>query len=331
MAKRRALITGITGQDGSYLAELLVGEGYEVHGIVRRVAIEDPSRRLWRIRHILNQVTLHPASLESYASLLQVVEEVKPDECYHLAGQSFVSYSFEDAFSTIDSNINGTLYLLSAIKERAAHCRVYFAGSSEMFGNAPYSPQNERTPFNPRSPYGISKVAGFYLARSFREGYGLAVSSGICFNHESERRGYEYVTRKISNGVAMIKAGFAKELRLGNLSARRDWGYAPDYVRAMWLMLQSSLPSEYVIATGKSHSVQEFAETAFKGVGLDWHEFVVVDEALFRPAEVEELRGDASKIREELAWTPGVGFEELVKLMVDEDVKRVNQTASDYR
>jgi len=330
MPDKRALVTGITGQDGSFLAELLLEEGYEVHGTVRRVSIEDPARRLWRIRHLLDQVHLHPASLESYASLLQVVEGVKPDECYHLAGQSFVSYSFEDAFSTIDSNVNGTLYLLSAIRERAPHCKAYFAGSSEMFGNAPYSPQNEQTPFNPRSPYGISKVAGFYLARSFREGYGLPVSSGICFNHESERRGYEFVTRKISNGVARIKLGHADRLTLGNLTARRDWGYSPDYVRAMWLMLQMDQPGEYVIATGKSHSVQDFVEAAFRMADLDWQEHVVVDDALFRPAEVEELRGDAAKARKELGWEPSVGFEQLVSIMVAEDLKRVEQTANEY-
>jgi len=325
MPAGKALITGITGQDGSYLAELLLSEGTEVHGTVRRVAMEDPSRRFWRIGHILDRLSLHPASLESYASLLQIVERVRPDECYHLAAQSYVSYSFEDAVSTINTNVNGTLNLLSAIKEKAPYCRVYFAGTSEMFGNAPFSPQDEQTPFNPRSPYGISKVAGFYLAKSFRENQGLFVCNGICFNHESERRGYEYVTRKISDGVARIKLGLADGLRLGNLDASRDWGYAPDYVRAMHKMIRGASATDYVVATGVSHTVREFAVAAFARVGLDSTEFVTVDESLIRPAEAHELRGDAARIREELGWEPTVGFDDLVGIMVDEDLRRARQ------
>jgi GDPmannose 4,6-dehydratase len=318
----KALITGITGQDGSYLAELLLSRGYEVHGTVRRVALEDPPRRLWRINHILDRLRLHPASLESYASLLRVVEAVSPDECYHLAAQSYVSYSFEDAVSTINTNINGTLYLLSAVKEKAPDCRVYFAGTSEMFGNPQSSPQSEQTPFNPRSPYGISKVAGFYLARSFRQGEGMFVCNGICFNHESERRGFEYVTRKISDGVARIKLGLVDSLQLGNLDATRDWGYSPDYVRAMHKMLQTDAPNDYVVATGVSHTVRQFAEVAFGRVGLDYMDYVVVDDGLIRPGEEHELRGDATKIRNELGWQPTVGFHDLVGVMVDADLQR---------
>ena len=234
---KKALITGITGQDGSYLAELLLANGYEVHGIVRRVAIEDPEHRLWRIRHLADRLTLHSASLESHASIYEVVENVKPDECYHLAAQSFVSYSFEDEFTTISSNVSGTQYVLSAIRKRAPRCRFYFAGSSEMFGKVKESPQNEDTHFHPRSPYGISKVAGFDLTRNYREAYELHASSGILFNHESPRRGHEFVTRKITSAAAKIKLGLEKKLRLGNVEAKRDWGHAREYVYAMWLML----------------------------------------------------------------------------------------------
>jgi len=292
---KKALITGITGQDGSYLAEFLLKKGYEVHGIVRRVAIEDPEHRLWRIKHILNKLNLHPGSMESYASIFKIVEEVKPDECYHLAAQSFVSYSFEDEFSTINTNINGTHFVLSAIKEKAPKCKFYFAGSSEMFGLVKETPQNENTPFHPRSPYGISKVAGFDLTRNYREAYNLFACSGICFNHESPRRGYEFVTRKISYTVAEIKLGLAKELRLGNLEAKRDWGFAGDYVKAMWLMLQQDKPDDYVIATGETHSVNEFAELAFSHVGLNYQDYLRVDEIFYRAAEVHQLKGDYTK------------------------------------
>src|SRR3972149_9637204 len=235
---KRALIAGITGQDGSYLAEFLLEKGYEVHGIVRRVAIEDPEHRLWRIRHILDKITLHAASMESYASIFKVVDKVRPGECYHLSAQSFVTYSFEDEFSTINTNINGTHFVLAALKDIAPHCKFYFAASSEMFGNAKETPQNENTAFYPRSSYGISKVAGFHLTRNYREAYNLYALNGILFNHESPRRGFEFVTRKVTNTVAKIKLGLAKELRLGNLEAKRDWGFAGDYVKAMWLMLQ---------------------------------------------------------------------------------------------
>src|ERR1700724_833451 len=249
---KKALIAGITGQDGSYLAELLVSKGYEVHGVVRRVALEDPEHRLSRIHPIRSQTILHAASLESYASIHQVVSKVQPDECYHLAAQSFVSYSFDDEFSTLNTNINGTHYLLAAVKNLAPQCRFYFAGSSEMFGKVEEVPQTENTRFHPRSTYGISKVAGFDLTRNYREAYGMHASSGILFNHESPRRGFEFVTRKITSGIARILAGQSKELRLGNLEAKRDWGHARDYVEAMWSMMQQDDPDDYVVATGKS-------------------------------------------------------------------------------
>ena len=325
---KRALITGITGQDGSYLSELLLEKGYEVHGIVRRVALEDPAHRLFRLNHILDRINLHAASLESYASIFNVVEKVRPDECYHLAAQSFVHYSFEDAFSTINANINGTLHILSAIKEKAPDCKFYFAATSEMFGKVKESPQNENTPFHPRSPYGISKVAGFDLVRNYRESYGLFGCNGILFNHESPRRGFEFVTRKITSTAARIKNGLAKELRLGNLAAKRDWGYAGDYVYAMWLMLQQDEPDDYVIATNETHSVKEFIQLAFDYVGLNWEDYVVVDEQFYRPAEVKLLQGDYSKGKEKLKWEPKLRFEEIVKLMVDADMKNKTITGS---
>lgn len=318
---KKALITGITGQDGSYLAELLLEKGYEVHGVVRRVAIEHPQARMWRIRHVLDRIHIHSASLESYASLFDIISDVKPDECYHLAAQSFVSYSFEDEFSTINTNLNGTHYVLSAIKRQAPECRFYFAASSEMFGNVKESPQNENTPFHPRSPYGISKMAGFELTRNYREAYGLFALSGILFNHESARRGAEFVTRKITSAAARIKLGLDSEIRLGNLEARRDWGHSRDYVRAMWLMLQQAEPEDYVIATGESHSVQEFLQAAFDYLGLNYRDHLMIDDELYRPSEVNILQGDATKARKKLGWAPTTSFEELVKEMVDGDLQ----------
>lgn len=318
---KKALITGITGQDGSYLTELLLEKGYQVHGVVRRVALEHPQARMWRIRHILDRLHIHSASMESYASIFNIVSEIKPDECYHLAAQSYVSYSFEDEFSTINTNLNGTHYVLSAIKRQAPDCKFYFAGSSEMFGKVEETPQNEKTPFHPRSPYGISKMAGFELTRNYRETYGLFALSGILFNHESPRRGAEFVTRKISSSVAKIKLGIEKEIRLGNLEAMRDWSHARDYVQSMWLMLQQGGPDDYVIATGDSHSVREFLETAFNYVDLDYRDYLVTDEKLYRPSEVNILQGDASKARAKLNWSPTVSFEELVKEMVESDIE----------
>jgi GDPmannose 4,6-dehydratase len=317
---KKALITGITGQDGSYLAELLLSKGYEVHGVVRRVAIEDPIHRLWRLRHILDRLKLHSGSLESYASIFNIVEEVSPDECYHLGAQSFVSYSFEDEFTTIHSNINGTHYLLSAIKRKAPECHFYFAGSSEMFGQAKVTPQDENTPFRPRSPYGISKLAGFELTRNYREAYGLYASSGILFNHESPRRGHEFVTRKITSSAALIKLGKLKEIRLGNLEAKRDWGHARDYVKAMWLMLQQEKPDDYVIATGISHSVRQFLEQAFMLMGLDYKNFLQSDMDFFRPSEINVLCGNASKAKTLLGWQPTIDFDQLVEEMVRSDL-----------
>jgi GDPmannose 4,6-dehydratase len=320
---RRALITGITGQDGSYLSELLLEKGYEVHGIVRRVALEDPVGRLSRLRGLEGRLQLHAASLESYASIHQVVAKVQPHECYHLAAQSFVSYSFDDEFSTLNTNINGTHYLLSAVKNLAPECRFYFAGSSEMFGRAEEVPQSETTRFHPRSTYGISKVAGFDLTRNYREAYNLHASNGILFNHESPRRGFEFVTRKISAGVARIRAGISKQLRLGNLEAKRDWGHAREYVEAMWLMLQQPAPDDYVVATGETHSVREFVELAFGHAGLNWEDHVAIDPDLYRPAEVNILLGDASKARRVLGWNNRIGFEDLVREMVESDCRLI--------
>jgi len=323
---KKALITGITGQDGSYLSELLLEKGYEVHGIVRRVAIEHPQARMWRLRHILDRIKIHSASMESYASIFDIIAEVKPDECYHLAAQSFVSYSFEDEFSTINTNLNGTHYVLSAIKRQAPRCRFYFAASSEMFGNAAETPQDEGTPFHPRSPYGISKMAGFELTKNYREAYGLFALSGILFNHESPRRGGEFVTRKITSGAAKIKLGLEKEIRLGNVEALRDWGHSRDYVRAMWLMLQQDEPEDYVVASGESHSVREFLELSFECVGLDYRKYLVIDENLYRPSEVNILQGDASKAKKKLAWFPEVSFKELVREMVEGDLEWYSST-----
>src|SRR3989338_2235343 len=279
---KKALITGITGQDGAYLSEFLLGKGYEVHGVVRRVALEDSEHRLWRIRHILDKVILHPASLESYASIFNVVEKVMPDECYHLAAQSYVDYSFGDEFSTFNTNINGTMYV-------------------------------------------ISKVAGSHITQNYREAYNIFACNGILFNHESPRRGFEFVTRKITNAVARIKLGLSRELKLGNLEAKRDWGFSGDYVEAMWLMLQQAKPEDYVIATGEAHSVKDFAKLAFSFVGLNWEDYVVVDETFYRPAEVTCLQGDYSKAKKELGWRPRVKFKDLVEMMVSADLERVKK------
>lgn len=319
MAGKCALITGITGQDGSYLAELLLSKGYDVHGIVRRVALEDPGNRLSRLAHLLGRLHLRAGSLESYPSIYKALTEIRPDECYHLAAQSFVSYSFEDEFSTFNTNIDGTHFMLAALKEAVPKCRFYFAGSSEMFGRVEEIPQNERTRFHPRSAYGISKVAGFELTRNYREAYGIHASSGILFNHESPRRGFEFVTRKITSGVARILSGTQKELRLGNLDAKRDWGHARDYVDAIWRIVQQDDPDDYVVATGETHSVREFAELAFAAAGLDYQQYVVTDPQFLRPAEIDLLVGDARKSREKLGWQPTCHFRELVYEMIQSD------------
>jgi GDPmannose 4,6-dehydratase len=325
---KRALITGITGQDGSYLAELLLERGYEVHGLVRRVALEDPSHRLSRLIGILDRLQLHAASLESFPSLYTVISKIRPDELYHLAAQSFVGYSFEDAFSTFRSNIDGTHFVLESIRQCAPQCKVYFAGSSEMFGNPRETPQTEQTPFAPRSPYGVSKVTGFHLARNYRDAYGLFVASGILFNHESPRRGFEFVTRKISSYAARIKRGLTHELPLGNLEAKRDWGHAKDYVVAIFQMLQQQTPDDYVIATGKSHSVREFCEMAFNIVGLDYREYVVSRPEFYRPAEVHLLQGNSAKAKADLGWSPQCDFRQLVEVMVEHDLQLASTAAS---
>ncbi|MEA2173167.1 MAG: GDPmannose 4,6-dehydratase [Blastocatellia bacterium] len=327
---KKALITGITGQDGSYLAEHLIGLGYEVHGLVRRVALEDPERRFDRIGHLLDQITLHPASLESYPSLFHVVSRHEYDECYHLAAQSFVAESFADGFSTMNTNINGTHYMLAALRELRPQCRFYFAGSSEMFGKVEETPQTETTRFHPRSPYGISKVAGFELTRNYREAYEMYCVSGILFNHEGPRRGFEFVTRKITSSVARIKLGLAQELRLGNLEASRDWGHAADYVRAMHLMLQQPTPDDYVVASGESHTVREFCERAFAEVDLDYLDYVKVDERFYRPAEVDVLVGDAAKARRVLGWEPGYTFQEMVSEMVQSDLEQLRRATGEH-
>jgi GDPmannose 4,6-dehydratase len=325
--QKKALITGITGQDGSYLAEHLLGLGYEVHGIIRRVALEQPEHRLSRLKGILDKIKIHPANLDSYASIFHVFSREKFDECYHLAAQSFVAESFADGFSTMSTNINGTHYVLAALREIQPKCKFYFAGSSEMFGKVRETPQRESTPFHPRSPYGISKCAGFQLAMNYREAYGMYCCNGILFNHESPRRGLEFVTRKITNGVARIKLGLATELHLGNLDAKRDWGHANDYIRAMHLMLQQPEPDDYVIATGQTHSVKELCELAFSEVGLDYRNHVKIDQTVYRPAEVDLLIGDASKAQSVLKWEPTVDFVGLIKEMVHADLMALSPEA----
>jgi GDPmannose 4,6-dehydratase len=325
---KRALITGITGQDGSYLAEHLITLGYEVHGIVRRVALEQPERRLGRIAHLQDKLTLHPGSLESYPSIFHIMSRHSFDECYHLAAQSFVAESFADGFSTMSVNVDGTHYMLAALRELQPTCRFYFAGSSEMFGRVRETPQNEATAFHPRSPYGISKVAGFYLTMNYREAYEMFCVNGILFNHEGPRRGYEFVTRKITSAVARIKLGLQFELRLGNLDARRDWGHAADYVRAMHLMLQQEKPDDYVVATGETHSVRELCEIAFSEANLSYVDYVTVDPQFYRPSEVDLLIGDASKARKVLGWEPSHTFGDLVREMVNADIESLSRRQS---
>lgn len=321
---KKALILGISGQDGSYLSEYLIGLGYEVHGVVRNISIEDPTHRLWRLSHIMQDIILHTANIESYLSLSKVFKSVQPDECYHLASESFVSYSFEDEYSTMNTNINGTHHVLSSLNDVCPNCKLYFAGSSEMFGNANESPQNENTKFQPRSIYGISKVAGYQLTRNYREKNNIFACSGILFNHESPRRDFEFVTRKISSSIAQIKVGIYNEIRLGNIDSERDWGFSGDYVVAMHAMLQRDQPDDYVVATGQSHSVRDFLKIGFNLVGLNYEDYVKIDQRFYRPAEKVKLLGDASKAKKYLNWSPSVSFEELVSMMVLSDIKRLN-------
>ena len=318
MAKR-ALITGITGQDGSYLAELLLDKGYEVVGMMRRSSAPN----LWRIQHIVDRITLKPADLLDQLSLLRLIDEVRPHELYNLAAMSFVPASWDQPMLTGEFNAQGVTRVLDAVRRVDPSIKFYQASSSEMFGKVREVPQTELTPFYPRSPYGVSKVFAHYITVNYRESYNLFAVSGMLFNHESPRRGLEFVTRKVTDGVARIKYGLADTLSVGNLDAHRDWGFAGDYVRAMWLMLQQDRPDDYVIATGVSHSVRELIEIAFGHAGLDWEKYVRVDSALLRPAEVEHLLGDASKAKAELGWTPDVDFKRLVRMMVDADLERL--------
>jgi GDPmannose 4,6-dehydratase len=317
--KRRALITGITGQDGSYLAEWLLEQGYEVYGIVRRSSAPN----LWRIEHILDRIELKPADLLDQLSLLKILDEVRPQEFYNLAAMSFVPASWDQPLLTGEYNAQGVTRALEAVRQVDTKIRFYQASSSEMFGKVRAVPQSEETPFYPRSPYGVSKVYGHYITVNYRESYDLFACSGILFNHESPRRGLEFVTRKVTDGVARIKLGLSKELRMGNLDARRDWGFAGDYVRAMWMMLQQDEPDDYVIATGQTHSVRELIEVAFGHVGLDWKKHVTLDQRFLRPAEVDLLIGSPEKAKAKLGWTPTVDFAGLVTMMVDADLDRL--------
>jgi GDPmannose 4,6-dehydratase len=321
---RRALITGITGQDGSYLSELLLDQGYEVIGIVRRASAPN----FWRIEHLLDRIQLRPADLLDQLSLIRVMADVQPNEVYNLAAMSFVPASWDQPMLTGEFNAQGVTRVLEAIRQVDPSIRLYQASSSEMFGKVREVPQTELTPFYPRSPYGVSKAFGHYITVNYRESYGLFACSGILFNHESPRRGLEFVTRKVSDGVARIKLGMADHLSLGNLDAKRDWGFAGDYVRAMWLMLQQPEPDDYVISTGISHSVRDLVEIAFAHAGLDWEKYVRLDPALIRPAEVDQLVGDASKAERVLGWGPTVDFRRLVQMMVDSDLKLLRTAQS---
>ena len=318
MAKT-AFITGITGQDGSYLAELLLDKGYQVVGGVRRAS----TTNYWRIEHLLDRITLKPADLLDQLSLIRVIEDVKPDEIYNLAAMSFVPASWDQPMLTGEFNAQGVTRVLEAVRHVNPRIRLYQASSSEMFGKVREVPQTELTPFYPRSPYGVSKVYAHYITVNYRESYDLFAVSGILFNHESPRRGLEFVTRKVTDGVARIKLGLADSLSLGNLDAHRDWGFAGDYVRAMWMMLQQDKADDFVIATGESHSVKSLVEVAFGHVGFDWEKYVRLDPKFLRPAEVEHLIGDASKARATLGWTPEVDFSRLVTMMVDADLDRL--------
>ena len=322
---KRAVVTGITGQDGSYLAELLLARGYEVVGVTRRLSAPNH----WRIRHLLGRIELRPADLLDQLSLIRLVDEVRPHEIYNLAAMSFVPASWDQPLLTGEYNAQGVTRVLEAVRQVDTSIRIYQASSSEMFGKVRETPQTELTPFHPRSPYGVSKVFAHYVTVNYRESYDLFAVSGILFNHESPRRGLEFVTRKVTDGAARIKLGLAATLALGNLDARRDWGFAGDYVRAMWMMLQQDRPDDYVIATGVSRSVRELVRIAFAHAGLDWREHVRTDPALLRPAEVDHLIGNPAKAEAELGWRPGIDFEGLVRMMVDADVARLAGAAQE--
>jgi GDPmannose 4,6-dehydratase len=317
----RALITGVTGQDGSYMAELLLSKGYEVFGIVRRSSV----KKFDRIEALMDDIELVEGDLTDQSSLDSVIHSVQPDEVYNLAAQSFVPVSWNQPVLTGDVTGLGVIRVLEAIRKHRPQAKFLQASSSEMFGKVRETPQTEKTPFHPRSPYGVAKVFGHYITVNYRESYGLFACSAMGFNHESPRRGMEFVTRKVTHQVARIKCGHAKKLSMGNLDAQRDWGFAGDYVRAMWMMLQQPEADDYVLATGKTHSIRELLEAAFGAVGLDWEEYVEIDPKLIRPAEVEFLCGDATKAREKLGWEPQVGFEELIKMMVEADLEAVQK------
>lgn len=317
--KKRALITGITGQDGSYLAELLFDIGYEIFGFVRQVTLEDASNRLIHIHPLENKINLVSGSLESYPSIYRAVLKARPDEVYHLAAQSYVNQSFDDEFSTLNVNINGTHQLLSACKDIVPSCKFYFAGTSEMFGKNDIIPQNESTPFAPRSAYGISKLAGYHLVRNYRERYGIYACTGILYNHESPRRGFEFVTRKVTSNAVKIKLKMADRLELGNLEAQRDWGYAKEFVCAIWQMMQCDKPDDYVIATGKLHSVRELCDIAFSYLGLDYTDYVKVNKNFYRQ-EDNVLVGDPGKARTSFGWQPEVSFRKIIEEMVENDL-----------
>ena len=318
---KKAVITGITGQDGSYLAELLLSSGYEVIGVVRRLSIPNHER----IKHLSDQIELRSADLLDQLSLMRLIDDVRPTEFYNLAAMSFVPASWDQPLLTGEFNAMGVARVLEAIRQVDTSIRFYQASLSEMFGKVREVPQSETTPFYPRSPYGVSKTFGHYLTVNYRESYGMFATSGILFNHESPRRGLEFVTRKVSYGVAKIKLGLSDTLSLGNLNAKRDWGFAGDYVKAMWLMLQQDQPDDYVVATGVSHSVQELVEVAFAHADLDWHDYVQIDQKLHRPAEVDRLVGNSSKARTELKWEPTVDFKKLIEMMVDADLERLTK------
>lgn len=344
--RKKALIIGITGQDGSYLAEFLLDKGYEVHGLTRRTSVENPENAFYRINHIRDRITLHNGSIESQARLLDIFEEISPNECYHLAAKSFVHEPFDDCSTTFNTNIHGTLHVLSAAKKKAPSCRIYFAGTSEMFGNPKESPQTEGTVFRPRSPYGVSKLAGYEIVRNFREELGMHACTGILFNHESPRRGGEFVTKKITRTVARMRRGETNILVLGNIDARRDWGFAGDYVEAMWKMLQRDRPEDFVIATGRASSVRNFLDIAFNYVGLDYKiidlhnlsikeadaeieslgkeegNFVIQHPLFYRRDENGILVGNPEKARNILGWSANVSFKELVKIMMDAEMAK---------
>lgn len=324
--KRKALITGVTGQDGSYLAELLLEKGYEVYGLVRRSSVDT----IDRIAHLVDRITFIQADLLDQSSLISALRQSRPQEVYNLAAQSFVPTSWHQPVLTAEFTALGVTRTLEAIRTIDPEIRFYQASSSEMFGNPPETPQREATPFHPRSPYGVAKVYGHYITVNYRESYGLFACSGILFNHESPRRGVEFVTRKVTQGVARIKLGLAKELKLGNLEAKRDWGYAGDYVEAMWMMLQQPKPDDFVVGTGVAHSVQELVQVAFDSAGLDWRKFVRTDPDFIRPAEVDHLLADASKARQTLGWRPRMLFSQLISTMVEHDLHRVKNGLSDY-